>query len=81
MDAISKKETGMQSLLSYHVVDAAELANMTESNSVKTMYGASLPVDINSSLVGGASVLASQRYDNGIVYVIDQVLVPIGLGM
>ena len=81
VDAISKKETGMQSLLSYHVVDAAELANMTESNSVKTMYGASLPVDINSSLVGGASVLASQRYDNGIVYVIDQVLVPIGLGM
>ena len=81
VDAISKKETGMQSLLSYHVVDGAELANMTESNSVKTMYGASLPVDINSSLVGGASVLASQRYDNGIVYVIDQVLVPIGLGM
>ncbi len=81
VDAISKKETGMQSLLSYHVVDGAELANMTESNSVKTMYGASLPVDINSSLVGGASVLASQRYDNGIVYIIDQVLVPIGLGM
>ena len=81
VDAISKKEGGMLGLLSYHVVDGAELANMTESNSVKTMYGASLPVDINSSLVGGASVLASQRYDNGMIYVIDQVLVPIGLGM
>ena len=81
VDAIGEKEGGMLGLLSYHVVDAAVLLNMTESNSVKTMYGASLPVDINSSLVGGASVLASQRYDNGIVYVIDQVLVPIGLGM
>jgi uncharacterized surface protein with fasciclin (FAS1) repeats len=81
VDAIGEKEGGMLSLLSYHVVDAAELVNMTESNSVKTMYGASLPVDINSSLVGGATVLASQRYDNGIVYVIDQVQLPIGLGM
>ena len=81
VDAISKKEGGMLGLLSYHVVDGAELANMTESNSVKTMYGASLPVDINTSLVGGAGILASQRYDNGMVYVIDQVLVPIGLSM
>lgn len=81
LNAIGEKEGGMLSLLSYHVVDAAGLLNMTESNSVKTMYGASLGVDINSSLVGGAAVLASERYDNGIVYLIDQVLVPIGLGM
>jgi len=81
VDAIGEKEGGMLGLLSYHVVDAAELLNITESNSVKTMYGASLPVDINSSLVGGATVLASERYDNGVVYVIDQVLLPIGLGM
>jgi uncharacterized surface protein with fasciclin (FAS1) repeats len=32
-------------------------------------------------LVGGANVLKSERYDNGIVYVIDQVLVPIRLAM
>ena len=81
LNAIGEKEGGMLILLSYHVVDAAGLLNMTESNSVKTMYGASLGVDINSSLVGGAAVLASERYDNGIVYLIDQVLVPIGLGM
>ena len=81
VDAISEKEGGMLSLLSYHVVDAPGLSNMTESNSVKTMYGASLPVDRNSSLVGGAGILASERYDNGIIYIIDQVLVPIGLSM
>jgi len=81
LDAIGKKEGGMLSLLSYHVVDAAGLQNMTESNSVKTMYGASLAVDQNSSLVGGAGILASERYDNGIVYVVDQLLVPISLSM
>ena len=81
LDGIGEKEGGMLGLLSYHVVDAAVLLNMTESYSVKTMYGASLPVDINSSLVGGAVVLASERYDNGIVYIIDQLLVPIGLSM
>jgi uncharacterized surface protein with fasciclin (FAS1) repeats len=54
---------------------------MTESNSVKTMYGASMAVDQSSSLVGGAGILASERYDNGIVYVVDQLLVPISLSM
>jgi len=81
VNAIGEKEGGMLGLLSYHVVDAPGLSNMTESNSVKTMYGASLPVDQNSSLVGGAGILASERYDNGIIYIIDQVLVPIGLSM
>lgn len=81
LDAIGKNEGGMLSLLSYHVVDAAGLQNITDSNSVKTMYGASLAVDVNSSLVGGAGILASERYDNGIVYVIDQVLLPISLSM
>lgn len=81
LDAISKKDAGMMNLLSYHVVDAKGLLNMTEANSVKTMLGDSLAVDVNLSLVGGANVLKSERYDNGIVYVIDQVLVPIRLSM
>jgi transforming growth factor-beta-induced protein len=81
LESIGKDGSGMQSLLSYHVVDAEGLINMTESNSVKTMLGDSLAVDQNLSLVGGAGVLASERYDNGIVYVIDQLLVPISLSM
>jgi uncharacterized surface protein with fasciclin (FAS1) repeats len=81
LDAISKEEASLRSLLSYHVVDAMGLLNMTETNSVKTMQGDSLAVDINMDLVGGANVLKSERYDNGIVYVIDQVLVPIRLAM
>jgi uncharacterized surface protein with fasciclin (FAS1) repeats len=81
IDAISKKDSGMLNLLSYHVVDAQGLLDITASNSMKTMLGDSLAVDMNLSLVGGADIIASERYDNGIVYVIDQVLVPISLSM
>jgi uncharacterized surface protein with fasciclin (FAS1) repeats len=81
LDAISKKDAGTMNLLSYHIVDARDLANLTYTNSAKTMQGDSLAVDLSMSLVGGANVLRSERYSNGIVYVIDQVLVPIRLAM
>jgi uncharacterized surface protein with fasciclin (FAS1) repeats len=81
IDAISKKDSGLLNLLSYHVVDSQGLLDITASNSMKTMLGDSLAVDKNLGLVGGANVIASERYDNGIVYVIDQVLVPISLSM
>ena len=45
LDAISKKDAGMMNLLSYHMVDAKNLLNMTETNSAKTMQGDSLAVD------------------------------------
>jgi uncharacterized surface protein with fasciclin (FAS1) repeats len=81
MDSISKKDGGMTTLLSYHAVDASALLNRTEMNSVKTIGGDSLAIDTGAGLVGGAKVLKSERYDNGIIYVIDQVLVPIRLSM
>ncbi|MCX6674476.1 MAG: fasciclin domain-containing protein [Methanothrix sp.] len=81
IDSINKKDAGMINLLSYHMVDAKDLLNMTDINSAKTMQGDSLAVDANMGLVGGANVLKSERYDNGIIYVIDQVLVPIRLAM
>ncbi len=81
LDAISKKDAGMINLLSYHIVEAKSLLNVTDSNSAKTMQGDSLAVDPKMGLVGGANVLKSERYANGIVYVIDQVLVPIRLAM
>lgn len=71
----------MIDLLGYHTVEAGELANMSASNSVKTLQGESLAVDVGAEQVGGAFVLKSERYDNGIVYIIDRVLVPIGLSM
>ncbi len=81
LDAISKKDAGMMNLLTYHMVNAKSLINVTDISSAKTMQGDSLAVDANMGLVGGANVLKSERYANGIVYVIDQVLVPIRLAM
>jgi transforming growth factor-beta-induced protein len=78
---IGKKEAGMMNLLSYHIVDAKSLLNRTDTNSAKTMLGDSLAIDANMGLVGGANILKSERYNNGIIYVIDQVLVPIRLSM
>jgi uncharacterized surface protein with fasciclin (FAS1) repeats len=81
IDAINKKESGMTNLLSYHIVNSKSLLNASDSNSAKSMLGDSLAVDLNLGLVGSANVLQSERYANGIVYVIDQVLVPIRLAM
>lgn len=81
LDSIAKKDAGTRTLLSYHVVDAKALMNMTDFNSVKTLSGDSLAIDSGAGIVGGANVLKSERYSNGIVYVIDQVLVPIRLSM
>ncbi len=77
MDSISKKEGGLRSLLSYHAIDAKALINRT--GSVKTLAGGSLAIDESAGMVSSARVLKSARYENGIVYLIDQVLVPIGL--
>jgi uncharacterized surface protein with fasciclin (FAS1) repeats len=80
MNSIETKKGGMTILLSYHLVEASAL-NTTEAGSVKTVRGESLPIDVRKGLVGGARVLDSERYDNGIVYVIDQVLIPVKLSM
>jgi uncharacterized surface protein with fasciclin (FAS1) repeats len=81
MDSIKAESGGMTTLLSYHLVEAGRL-NTTEAGSVKTLGGESLPVDSRSGLVGdGARVLGSKRYDNGIIYVIDKVQVPVKLSM
>jgi len=81
MDPINKQQSLMRTLLSYHMVDSDALINLTEMGSVKTLEGDSLAVDQGMRLVGGANVLGSKRYDNGIIYEIDQVLMPVRLSL
>jgi uncharacterized surface protein with fasciclin (FAS1) repeats len=81
LDSISKKEAGLTTLLAYHIIDAKALNNMTDSSSVKTLQGDSLAVDYGTGMVGGAEVLKYERYNNGIIYVIDQILIPVRLSM
>ena len=81
VDSIKKQDMGMIDLLGYHMVEAKDLINMTESGSAKTLQGESLAVDSATGYVSMARVSGSERYSNGIVYLIDQVLVPISLSM
>jgi transforming growth factor-beta-induced protein len=81
MDPINKNVSLMRTLLSYQMVEAKALVNLTDMGSVKTLEGDSLAIDPAMKLVGGANVLGSKRYDNGIIYEIDQVLIPIRLSM
>jgi uncharacterized surface protein with fasciclin (FAS1) repeats len=81
MDPINKQQSLMRTLLSYHMIDAKALANLTDMGSVRTLEGDSMAVDSSMKLVGGANVLGSTRYDNGIIYEIDQVLIPVRLSL
>lgn len=81
LNTIVSKENGMITLISYHIVDANALQNLTNISSIKTLEGSSLAVNAKQNLIGGANVTASMRYDNGIIYSIDRVLVPIKLSI
>ncbi len=81
VDSVKKQDMGMVDLLGYHMVEAKDLINMTDSGSAKSLQGESLAVDSASGYVSTARVLGSERYSNGIVYLIDQVLVPISLSL
>jgi len=81
VDSVKKQDMGMVDLLGYHMVEAKDLINMTDSGSAKSLQGESLAVDSATGYVSMARVSGSERYSNGIVYLIDQVLVPISLSM
>lgn len=79
MKSISSNKDSMMTLLSYHIVESKAVLNRTDTASVKTLDGSSLPVDARAKIVGGANVTKSKRYGNGIIYEIDQVLIPLKL--
>lgn len=81
MDAINKQQDLMRTLLSYHIIEANALTNLTDTGSIKTLEGSSLAVDAGQGLVGGAKVIKSKRYENGVIYEIDQVLIPVRLSI
>jgi len=81
IDSVKKKDMGMIDLLSYHMLQAEDLINMTGSGSFKTLQGESLAINTTTGYVSTARISGSERYSNGIIYLIDQVLVPISLSM
>ena len=81
LSAITGNKDDLRTLLSYHIVSSDSAVNRTRFNSVKTLEGSSQAVDFKAGIVGGAKIIGAKRYANGIIYEIDQVLVPMKLSI
>jgi len=79
LDALLKDKRKLTKVLTYHVVPgrvkANDVAKLTEA---RTVEGQSLKIDTSSGIkVGGASVVkADVEASNGVIHVIDSVLLP-----
>ena len=78
MNATKENSTELKRILSYHIVwNDGSFENISELSSAKTLQGENLTIDNTEGMkVNGADVTASKSYDNGIVFVIDRVLMP-----
>lgn len=79
MDALAKDPAALKNVLTYHVVAAMSMAKDVKNSKVKTVNGATIElakagdmVTVESGLVTQADVTAS----NGVVHIIDAVLIP-----
>jgi len=75
-DLMTRNESDLQKLLKYHIIEKTDVINMTAPSTIKTNEGDSLNVDLTSGTVNGAKILRSMRYNTGVVYIIDTVLLP-----
>jgi uncharacterized surface protein with fasciclin (FAS1) repeats len=69
----------LKDILLYHVVSGKHLAaDLTKLNEVNTMQGSTLKIDASDGVkVGSAKVVvADVAADNGVIHVIDSVLIP-----
>lgn len=73
----SANKQDLRTLLSCHVVAGKDLGN--EPAMAKNLAGSSLALDKEKGTVNGAKITKAKRYGNGIIYTIDQVLIPPGL--
>jgi uncharacterized surface protein with fasciclin (FAS1) repeats len=81
LSAITGNKDDLRALISYHIVSSDSAVNRTRSNSVRTLESSSQAVDFKAGIVGGARIIGAKRYANGIIYEIDQVLVPMKLSI
>jgi uncharacterized surface protein with fasciclin (FAS1) repeats len=81
LSAITGNKDDLRALISYHIVSSDSAVNRTRLNSVRTLESSSQAVDFKAGIVGGARIIGAKRYANGIIYEIDQVLVPMKLSI
>jgi len=79
LDSLLKDIPQLTKILTYHVVSGKVVAaDVVEMDSVPTMLGSNLPIDASNGVkVNGATVVTPDvEADNGVIHVIDQVLIP-----
>lgn len=79
VDALLKDIPKLKAILTYHVVSGAVMAKDVKTGMVPTVNGASLDVKASSAgvTVNGAKVVAVDvKASNGVIHVIDTVLLP-----
>lgn len=79
LEALLADKAALTSVLTYHVVSGAVMAkDVTGLTSAKSLQGAELPIDTSNGVkIGGATVVkADIAASNGVIHVIDTVLMP-----
>ena len=79
LDALLKDKAKLQAVLTYHVVPGRVMASdVTRLTSAKTVQGQSLSIDTRKGVkVGSANVVKTDVVaSNGVIHVIDTVLIP-----
>ena len=78
LDALLKDKAALTKVLTYHVVPGAVMAKDVKAGKVKTVQGSELTVaTAGGVMVDGAKVTATDIVaDNGVIHVIDSVVLP-----
>ena len=80
LDTLASNPDELKAVLLYHVADGdVKAADVATMSSVATLNGASLPIRVNDAVVrvGGAKVVqADVMASNGVIHVVDGVLIP-----
>jgi uncharacterized surface protein with fasciclin (FAS1) repeats len=79
LDALLKDKAALTKVLTYHVVPGKVMAADVKAGSVKTVEGSALSISMNGGKVGvnNANVVKTDVLaDNGIIHVIDKVVMP-----
>jgi len=79
LDALLKDKAALTKVLTYHVVPGKVMAKDVKAGQVKTVQGSPLTVTVNGGtvMVDNAKVVKTDVVaDNGVIHVIDTVLMP-----
>jgi uncharacterized surface protein with fasciclin (FAS1) repeats len=79
METLAKDKERLRQVLTFHVVPGKVMSADVKPGNVKTVNGAELPLSRSGNFVGVDQALVTKAdiaATNGVIHVIDQVLIP-----